>query len=298
MAKFCVYCGNPVKLSDKFCIICGKPLLAGSNQSLQKKTMEKPQKTAKDEEIQVSKAVEEEEEEKEEEKEEEIVEDALKKDYDKEKDKKNKKDELDVVKSLPDDVKHQIDLYIQYTEILFNKKVLNEKLNDVLKATKEPRYENDFDFKQSTNARLEAIKTLITELKENESELKSEMDDVFIVKRLDNVVETKEFQLKNLTREYRLKKMNAKTFESLKVKYKGELNDAETERAELKMGIKLWIQELKTEKAELIGDRKLNKGRLSSKELPAEEFKKLDNDFALKIEKVTKKIETLEKLIE
>ena len=27
MAKYCVYCGNPLKESDKFCIICGKPVL-------------------------------------------------------------------------------------------------------------------------------------------------------------------------------------------------------------------------------------------------------------------------------
>ncbi|MFX0105911.1 MAG: zinc-ribbon domain-containing protein, partial [Candidatus Hodarchaeota archaeon] len=26
MAKFCPYCGNPVKETDKFCIICGKPM--------------------------------------------------------------------------------------------------------------------------------------------------------------------------------------------------------------------------------------------------------------------------------
>ncbi|NVM44582.1 MAG: hypothetical protein HWN79_06675, partial [Candidatus Lokiarchaeota archaeon] len=30
MAKYCVYCGNPiVEGIDKFCIICGKPVLAG-----------------------------------------------------------------------------------------------------------------------------------------------------------------------------------------------------------------------------------------------------------------------------
>ena len=28
MAKFCVYCGNPVKSNDKFCIKCGKPMLS------------------------------------------------------------------------------------------------------------------------------------------------------------------------------------------------------------------------------------------------------------------------------
>ena len=27
MSKYCVYCGNPLKPSDKFCIICGKPVL-------------------------------------------------------------------------------------------------------------------------------------------------------------------------------------------------------------------------------------------------------------------------------
>jgi len=29
MPKFCPYCGNPVKQTDKFCIICGKPMLTG-----------------------------------------------------------------------------------------------------------------------------------------------------------------------------------------------------------------------------------------------------------------------------
>ena len=33
MAKYCVYCGNPLKNEDKFCIICGKPVLAGVKKS-------------------------------------------------------------------------------------------------------------------------------------------------------------------------------------------------------------------------------------------------------------------------
>ncbi|MFX1383241.1 MAG: zinc ribbon domain-containing protein [Promethearchaeota archaeon] len=291
MPKFCVYCGNPVKPTDKFCIACGKPMLSSSSQDSRKMSVEKSIKQEEEiqaivvEEPEVIDTKEEEIEEKEE------MEDEI------EKDKKKIEYNLDLAKSLPDDVKHQIDLYIQFTEIEFNKKVLNEKLNEVLTATKDPRYEVDFDFKQNTNARLEAIKTLISDLKQEESEIKSEMDDVFIIKKLNNMVDTKEFQLKNLTREFRLKKMNKKTFESLKEKYKAEKNDAEAERTELMMGIKLWIQELKTEKAELIGERKLNKGRLSSKELGQEDFKKVDKEYALKIEKITKKIETLEKLI-
>jgi len=172
-----------------------------------------------------------------------------------------------------------------------------DKLNDILKSTKDTRYETDFDFKTSTNVKLEAIKTLIAELKEDEAEIKTNMDDVFIVKRLNKTVETKENQLKNLTKEFRLKKMNKETFEKLRDKYKTEVIDAESELAELMLGIKLWIQELKTEKAEMTGERKLNKGRLSSKEIAQDEFKTSDNDFKLRIEKFGAKVKTLESLI-
>ena len=91
--------------------------------------------------------------------------------------------------------------------------------------------------------------------------------------------------------------MNKETFEKLRDKYKAEKTDAEAERAELMLGIKLWIQDLKTEKAELIGEQKLNKGRFSSKEISQETYQSRDNDFKLQIEKVSKKIETLQKLI-
>jgi len=296
MPKFCIYCGNPVKPNDKFCIACGKPLLTSSSHSPAIVHQVKPQKPVKEEEYEVIEPIKEEEIKKEEEMDEEIEEVKEEEEPKKEKDKKKKKEETATTKSLPDDVKHQIDLYVQSTEIEFNKKVLNQKLNDILKATKDPRYETDFDFKQNTNVRLEAIKALISELKENETQLKSEMDDVFIVKKLNSTVDTKETQLSNLTREFRLKKMNKKTFETLKEKYKAEKDEADTDRAEIMLGIKLWIQELKTEKAELISQRKLTKGRLSSKELDPEDYKKLDNEFALKIDKITKKIETLENL--
>ena len=83
----------------------------------------------------------------------------------------------------------------------------------------------------------------------------------------------------------------------MKEKYKGEKISAESERAELMMGIKLWIQELKTEKTELMGEQKLNKGRHSSKEISKDVYKSSDDDYKLKIEKMAKKIETLQGLI-
>ncbi|MFX0142567.1 MAG: zinc ribbon domain-containing protein, partial [Candidatus Hodarchaeota archaeon] len=36
MSKYCPYCGNPVKETDKFCIICGKPLLADIPKSVKR----------------------------------------------------------------------------------------------------------------------------------------------------------------------------------------------------------------------------------------------------------------------
>jgi len=285
MPKFCVYCGNPIKASDKFCISCGKPLLTGSSNS-KKKEEKKPEK----EKLPVKK----EEPEDIKEAEEDVIEEEPKKE---EKVKKEKKEIYKEPEPLPEEVKHQLDLYIESTEIEFQKKILTTKLNEVLKATKAPQYETDFDFKQNTNVKLEAIKTLITDLKDKEIKIKSQMDDVFIVKKLNSLIETKEFQLKNLTREFRLKKMNKETFERLKDKYKGEKISAESERTELMMGIKLWIQELKTERTELIGEQKLNKGRLSSKEISKEVYKSSDEDYKLKIEKMAKKIETLQGLI-
>lgn len=291
MAKFCVYCGSEVKDSDKFCILCGKPRLSNFAKDDKKPKKEKKPEKEKEPEKEIEK------EPIKEEISEEAEDDEVKEEIPEKSEKKKEKISLAEAKSLPDDVKEQIDLYIQSTDIQINKEVLSNKLNDILKSTKDPRYETDFDFKTSTNVKLEAVKTLITELKENEAEIKVNMDDIFIVKRLNKTIETKENQLKNLTKEFRLKKMNKETFEKLRDKYKGETTEAESELAELMMGIKLWIQEIKTEKVEMTGERKLNKGRLSSKEITQDDYKKSDSDFQLKIDKLSAKIKTLESLI-
>ena len=43
--KYCVYCGNPLKSTDKYCIICGKPVL----RDIQKpKAVQKPKDVIKE----------------------------------------------------------------------------------------------------------------------------------------------------------------------------------------------------------------------------------------------------------
>ncbi|MFX1327393.1 MAG: zinc-ribbon domain-containing protein [Promethearchaeota archaeon] len=288
MPKFCVYCGSPVKESDKFCIICGKPLLTNIPKPEKKSEIEQP---IKKEEIEKDnkKA---EKVEPEQERVEEFFDEEEEKDTKKYKKSKEKRE----VKPLPEDVKEQMVYYIEYSDIQLNKEVLLEKLTNLSKSTKDERYEYDLGFKKEVNIKLEAIKTLISELKERENIIKQNLEEPFIVQRIQNDIDEKIFQLKNLTREYKLHKVDKETFEKLRDKYKQEKSDFEEERENLIEGMKLWIQELKLEKAELSGERKLNKGRYHAKELTEDEFNEKDKEFDLKLKKIEIKIDTLEKL--
>jgi len=282
VAKYCVYCGNPLKSSDKFCIICGKPVLGDLSRSnkgevkkpkiiLAKPSREEPEEVIfEDEEIEVEQP--------------------------EKKGKKSKEKEEIVETPLPFEVKEQMILYIEYNDIQLNKQLLSEKLKELQKTLKEAQYEVDEEYNKSINVKLDAIKTLISELKKNEAEIDQKMEKPFIVQRIQNDIDTKIFQLKNLTKEYKLHKVDQESFEKLREKYKQEKADLETERKKLIAGMKLWIKELKMEKTELQAERNLNKGRYHAKEIPKEDFEKKAKEFDTKLKKIDVKIETLEKL--
>ena len=61
--------------------------------------------------------------------------------------------------------------------------------------------------------------------------------------------------------------------------------------------MKLWIKELKLEKAEINSEKNLNDGRFHAKELTEEDFKAKEKDFETRLKKIDVKIKTLEKLI-
>lgn len=279
--KFCVYCGAPVKETDKFCIICGKPMLTD---------IPKHEKTPdiKDKIVSEEKAIEETKEDQE------ISEIDEKKDKTKKKSKKGKASQS--VTPLPDKVKQQLSYYVEFNDIQIKKTVLVEKLNEISKSTKDDRYDYDYDFKKEINIKLEAVKTLISEYKQKELEIKQNLEEPFIVQRIDRDIETKIFQLENLSREHKLRKVDKETFQKLKEKYKQEKFELETEKKELVAGMKIWIQELKLEKVELSGERKLNKGRYHAKEIDKDDYIKKEKEFDLRTKKIESKISTLEKL--
>ena len=250
MPKFCPYCGSPVKGSDKFCIICGKPLLADIPKQESESKIKETKKEVEKEKVK--------EKSKEEIAKEEVDKDILGLEEAKQDKKKlEKSKELKDAKPLPEDVKEQMVYYIEYNDIQLNKKVLMDKLNEISKQTKDTRYEYELEFKKEVNIKLEAIKTLINEMKQKEVVIKQNLEEPFIVQKINTNIETKVFQLENLSREHKLHKVDRETFEKLREKYKQEKSTLETEREDLVAGMKLWIQDLKLEKAEISGGRKI-----------------------------------------
>jgi len=292
MAKYCVFCGNPLKNADKFCIICGKPVLT-SVRKPEKTEVEKAKDFIKDKKKLRGKSVEEI-----------ITEESVEEPSEKPekpekkgKKKKDKKDEKEIVeKPLPFEVKEQMIINIEYNDTQLNKQILLEKLKELQKAVKDPRYDVDPEHKKTVNIKLEAIKTLINELKQKEGELEQKLEKPFIVQRIQDDIDKKIFQLKNLSKEFKLLKVDKESFEKLREKYNQEKKEFETEKKDLTEGMKIWIKELKMEKAELQSERNLNKGRYSAKEISEDDFKAKSKAFDLLLKKIDVKIKTLENL--
>lgn len=294
MSKYCVYCGNPLKHSDKFCIICGKPVLGDLPKSSKDDKVRVEEKrrsvTQPKKQVTVQDILEEEEIESD------VIDEQFGEEETKKKGKKRRKEKKLIEKPLPFEVKEQMILYIDYNDIQVNKQVLSEKLKEIQKSLKDPRYDVDEEYKNTVNMKVNAIKSLINEYKEKEAEIDKKRDKPFIVQRITNDIETKIFQLKNLSREYKLHKIDQDTFETLREKYKKEKSDLEKEKEDLITGMKLWIKELKMEKAELATEKNLNKGRYSAKEISEDEYNKNNKDFELKLKKIDSKIDTLVEL--
>ena len=289
MAKYCVYCGNPLKNDDKFCIICGKPVLAGVKKP-EKTGVEKAKEIIKDKRTPKEK----------------ILEESLAEDDDenlyvkpnkKSKKKKGKKDEdAQVERPLPFEVKEQMVLNIEYNDIKLNKEILIDKLKEIQKAIGDDRYDVDEDYNRTINVKVAAIKTLISELKQKESELEVKMDKPFIVQRIQDDIDKKIYQLKNISKEFKLHKVDKDSFEKLREKYKEEKANLESERTNLVVGMRLWIGELKMEKVEIKSEKNLNKGRYSAKEITEEVYDVKNKEFEIKLKKIEIKIKTLEDL--
>ncbi len=288
MPKFCPYCGNTVKESDKFCIMCGKPLLSSLSTSSPATEPESapPKNEYVDEDLKKKKREQEMEE----------IEEDIDEDLELD-DTKGKGKEKREPKPLPDDVKEQISLHLELSTLGEKKKMLVDRLDKLQKQLKTGEYETDFEFGENIEIQLKALTTVIAELKQQEDAIKATVQGEFIVEKLKKDIKTKKSQLSNLIREHKLRKIKDKdVVKNLKEKYKAQLTEYQTEYEDLKMGMREWIVQLSEEKVDSETERKTNKARFSAKEITEEQFKSTDGEYDKKISGLQSKIETLKKL--
>lgn len=270
MPKYCPYCGAQIKESDRFCIVCGKPMLSNIKGSKDSKEEEPEDK--------------EEEPDLEEEKDD-------KKKSTKEDKKKGKEEPEKKVVHLPPDAK-------EFYDIKTKKRVLSKKLDDYLKQMKDDRYETDYDFKEKINVQIKAAQTLVADIKQKEAELLAGLDNKYILKKLKVQVSEKRDQLKNLTQQYKLRKLKKDVFNNLKETYKAELKVMEADRDDLILGINTWLTELGTEKVKLSNEQNILEGRFKAKEITDKnEYQEKYDEYTNKINNLEIKIETLEKVL-
>jgi len=131
-------------------------------------------------------------------------------------------------------------------------------------------------------------------VKQQENGLKQKIEGKFIVDKINTDIAVKRDQLKNLMREHKLKKIrNKDVVRKLRDKYKEQLKEFTTQKAELVAGLNLWIEELIEKKSELTTEKSFNKARFSSKEIGEDEYKRKDVEYVKDLDKVTKRLKSL-----
>lgn len=295
MTNFCPYCGKKARSTDKFCIYCGKPMLSG---------LDKPKEETK-KEIKV------EEEFKEDEKEtpsidepieeKEQIEVGEKEEVKQKKDKKAKKvkekhkEEFKEILPLSDEIKKRLELMVDLRDIKNKKKRLAAKFDDVEKLIEDDQYEIEAEYTADVKIKLDALKKIKSDLEVKEQEIKGQMSGEFEYLTYEKIIAEKKDQLNTLHTNLKLRKVDKEIYESLKLEYKKELEEAKQNLKNLQLGIKLWSARIEAEKSDLKRDLKFLKGRLSSKEIKEDEFKPKEKDLEVKIRKKDLMIETLKK---
>ena len=105
-----------------------------------------------------------------------------------------------------------------------------------------------------------------------------------MLKKLKVQISEKRAQLKNLTQQYKLRKLKKDVYNNLKETYKSELMVMEADQKDLVLGINTWLTELGTEKVKLSNEQSILKGRFQAK-------------YTNKMENLDIKIQTLEKVL-
>ena len=159
---------------------------------------------------------------------------------------------------------------------------------------KRDRYSKDYDFMMEVNARLKAIQNIKTELEEEEAKFQAELGGEFKIEELERIMKEKDEQLTQLTKTYRMRKIEEDIFKQLKKEYAAEYKDAEKELKALRKGLVRWVQEIKGQRARVETDLKVAKGRSISKEISKEEYDKIEEEKLTELNNLDKMIKYVE----
>lgn len=295
MTNFCPYCGKKARSTDKFCIYCGKPMLSGLDKPKEETKKEiKVEEEFKEEEKEIP-SIDEPIEEKEQ------IEVGEKEEVKQKKDKKAKKvkeKRKEVFKEIPplsDEIKKRLELMVDIRDIKNKKKRLAAKFDDVEKLIEDDQYEIEAEYTADVKIKLDALKKIKSDLEVKEQEIKGQISGEFEYLTYEKIIAEKKDQLNTLHTNLKLRKVDKEIYESLKLEYKKELEEAKQNLKNLQLGIKLWSARIEAEKSDLKRDLKFLKGRLSSKEIKEDEFKPKEKDLEVKIRKKDLMIETLKK---
>jgi len=295
MTNFCPYCGKKSRSTDKFCIYCGKPMLSGLDKPKEETKKEiKVEEEFKEEEKEIP-SIDEPIEEKEQ------IEVGEKEEVKQKKDKKAKKvkeKRKEVFKEIPplsDEIKKRLELMVDLRDIKNKKKRLAAKFDDVEKLIEDDQYEIEAEYTADVKIKLDALKKIKSDLEVKEQEIKGQMSGEFEYLTYEKIIAEKKDQLNTLHTNLKLRKVDKEIYESLKLEYKKELEEAKQNLKNLQLGIKLWSARIEAEKSDLKRDLKFLKGRLSSKEIKEDEFKPKEKDLEVKIRKKDLMMETLKK---
>lgn len=295
MTNFCPYCGKKARSTDKFCIYCGKPMLSGLDKPKEETKKEiKVEEEFKEEEKEIP-SIDEPIEEKEQIEVGEKEEVKQKKDKKAKKVKEKRKEEFKEIPPLSDEIKKRLELMVDLRDIKNKKKRLAAKFEDVEKLIEDDQYEIEAEYTEDVKIKLDALKNIKSDLEVKEQEIKGQMSGEFEYLTYEKIIAEKKDQLNTLHTNLKLRKVDKEIYESLKLEYKKELEEAKQNLKNLQLGIKLWSARIEAEKSDLKRDLKFLKGRLSSKEIKEDEFKPKEKDLEVKIRKKDLMIETLKK---
>ena len=305
----CPHCGKTVLDTDKFCIFCGKPLKKinfteksgpafgfGDSDPVEPEIPKKEEKGKKTPDKETDDAKQKDKsKDKDKEKDKEKDKGKSKKGKDGEEDEEDDEDETDsVLTEVPEQVKNQMKVKIRLLDIADKKKKLKTKLEELMKEMKGDRYSKDYDFMMEVNARLKAIQNIKTELEEEEAKFQAELGGEFKIEELERIMKEKDEQLTQLTKTYRMRKIEEDIFKQLKKEYAAEYNDAEKELKALRKGLVRWVQEIKGQRARVETDLKVAKGRSISKEISKEEYDKIEEEKLTELNNLDKMIKYVE----